>query len=247
MPILKTSTKDQRLKAFIKKYYGWLKDEDREELAQACHEEWARNPARRNVGLRYVVVDALRSHTNFSRTRRTSRLSLERLAEPHDACFSGPSQHESDPNQYRRDFGALIHSCGDLRRDEKIIMILKYIWGFNNEEIGEVAGYSESRASQKITQITEQIKGRVVSEEFARTAPQESRTLSQQIQTESRLQGETKEELGRVCEEKRPRLGFRAFPKIRVNTKSKIEFKKVFFQTGSYRKKETSLQRMGKN
>lgn len=237
----------KKLKNYLNKYFFWIKDEDREEILNDCFEKWERNPNRRLASFKHVIIDALRSHSNFSRKSRTSRLSFERLKEPDDSCFSGLSQYDSDPDKHRRDFGAFIHSCGDLRRDEKIIIMLKYVWGFNYAEIGEVAGYSESRACQKINQIQEEIKGRISPEEFRKPALQESRTISQQIQARSELPSKTKKELGRICKEKGATMGFRAFPKIWINTKSKIEFKKVFFKTGCYRKKEASLQRMGTN
>jgi RNA polymerase sigma factor (sigma-70 family) len=214
-----------KVKGYIKKHYPFLTNEDCEELAQDCFEQWARNPNRESVDLKYVVIDALRSHTNFSRANRTSRITFEELREPSDACFSGLSQHESNSDENRRNFIAFVQNNRSLGREEKVILILRHLWGFNEKEIGELYGVSESRACQKTKVAEKKLQKSVSREKLGESESKEPREIPQEVQAQSWLQRKTGKKLARLCGFERPRVGFGAFAQIQAK-----EWKGILFQ-----------------
>lgn len=229
-----------KLAGYITKNFPWIPYEDAKEIAQDCFEKWEANPNRRSAALRYVVIDAIRSHTNFSRTRRDSRITLEQAREHSDPVFGGSSQHDADSIQSRRDFVSFVHSCGDLRRDEKMMLILRFLWGFSEKEIAEVCGFSESRACQKLIHIQKEISGRVSSEKPRKRAQEKPRAVSQQIQTGPGLSQESRRLLEEIRQRKGAGVGFGEVPKI-----PKVKWQRILLTARSEKENECPLQEVG--
>lgn len=122
-----------------------------------------------------------------------------------------------------------------------MILILRFLWGFDEKEIGECCGFSESRVSQKLNQLAKEISGRISSEEYRRTTPQKPREIPQQIQTGPGLSQESRKMLEEIRQRKGAGLGLGALSKI-----PKIKWQRVLFQTRSQKKDERALQEMGK-
>ena len=103
-----------------------------------------------------------------------------------------------DPDNSRglSDFEAFIKN---IVGTDRVILVLKYEWGFNNVDLGRVLGVSESRISQlhntALSAQKERIKKETARENERERQREVQTTLSPEVQNRSALQAESKKKM----------------------------------------------------
>lgn len=93
-------------------------------------------------------------------------------------------------------------------------MMLYYQWGFNEKEIADCFGFTESRASQIKGSAEKKISGSLSCEESRDRERQKQAEISRQIQVRSKNQDQIQRKLEAISNTQRQRLGTRAIEKI---------------------------------
>lgn len=169
--------KRNEISTFIKNKWRGLTQEQREDIVSFATEEWLRGRDPR-TSYQFIVVDYLRSHEMRVGIRGPS----DALAQPNrsafDTNFDRFLHYGSDKIESGRGFESLIRSCGSLEPHERCIMILRFIWGFNEQEIGNCFSVSASRISQRIGSIQSRIQKALSKDEAKMSEGSSQRTTS---------------------------------------------------------------------
>jgi DNA-directed RNA polymerase specialized sigma24 family protein len=145
---------------------------DREELSQEvlCRMLEGKN---RSSTIDQIVIDALRE-----RTGRKGQPSYDGRKNLYYSNSIGPEELQLPSRDHN---GVTLDDRLDIQRgidtfrgEERAFLVLRYVWGMNEVEIGNIFGVSESRISQRLTRIQERLSARIKKEagrERKRTGP----------------------------------------------------------------------------
>ncbi len=121
----------------------------------------------------------------------------------------------ADSTELRRfDESSVLRHQG-LSSVERCCVMLYYQWGFNEKEIADCFGFTESRASQVKSRAEEKISGSLSLEESRDRERQKQAAVSRQIQRLGFMDEEAERKLAEV--------GERARPRVVLNPKSQIQ------------------------
>lgn len=133
--------------------------EGAEDYAQDALLKTLENPEWK-ADFRYRVLDAIR--TDYGRTgtqRYESRIDFERQKSTDPETLYGPSFERLGDPQSRNpcELKEFRRFYLGLKRYERVILCLRYRWGFSEIEIAECFGFSESRCSQVLKIIHKKV------------------------------------------------------------------------------------------
>jgi RNA polymerase sigma factor (sigma-70 family) len=146
----------KKIIAFAKSKWRHLSEETYEDIGSYAVEKWltGRNE---KTNYQYIVIDFLRSYKDRIRMRggRDEQLRLANI-EDHANIISLQSWRENKDSS-KGSFRAFVDR-GFFDREEKIILSLIYEYGFNQQEIADMCGISESRICQRVQGLLARIQ-----------------------------------------------------------------------------------------
>lgn len=131
------------------------------------------------------------------------------------------------PRIYQQNNDEFEHLLEKIKKSEdRAIIVLSFMWGLTNHEIGYCFGVTESRICQRVKEIQKRVSKALSLDEQRERKQEEFREISLEIQKQFGFQREKSEILGSISEEKGKRMGERTLkiiPKelqraFRVNT-----------------------------
>ena len=180
--------KQKKAEAYFRKHWPKMSAEDVSDFGTYCVEKWLSN-RRTKASFSQLGIDFLREFALRTGTRGSSDLMSQPTRVKDDPTSSGFSQLSAHSTQLRRFDESSLLRDRRLSREERIILILHYEWGFSLKEIGDLMAVSESRISQMLTKILSDQKKRIQKDgsyfEKSEGQPIQSSEIPSEIQTRS--------------------------------------------------------------